>query len=165
MSESHERRGFLTQLVMRIYHLVLFLVCLFTKSKGEKERVRVCFFFFFFFFFFGGGAVVIEIVIVIAIFLELNDHLMRPQTYLCFTIFLCVCLCPRLCIDPKGRLVFENPCIFSCFTTVLCIFVCPQDCVYALRESWSWLDTLTRCMRTHVENTAGYHQVGQGQSC
>ncbi|GFN99913.1 microtubule-actin cross-linking factor 1 [Plakobranchus ocellatus] len=33
-----------------------------------------------------------------------------------------------------------------------------KDCVSALQRSWSWLQTLTQCMKTHVENTAGYHQ-------
>ncbi|CAL1534640.1 unnamed protein product [Lymnaea stagnalis] len=33
-----------------------------------------------------------------------------------------------------------------------------KECVYTMRESWSWLQTLTTCVGIHTENAATYHQ-------
>ncbi|WAR10224.1 DYST-like protein, partial [Mya arenaria] len=33
-----------------------------------------------------------------------------------------------------------------------------KDCVYTLRRSWGWLGTVARCMETHLQNAADYHQ-------
>ncbi|XP_052813001.1 microtubule-actin cross-linking factor 1, isoforms 1/2/3/4/5-like isoform X2 [Mya arenaria] len=33
-----------------------------------------------------------------------------------------------------------------------------RDCVYTLRRSWGWLGTVARCMETHLQNAADYHQ-------
>ncbi|XP_013405313.1 microtubule-actin cross-linking factor 1, isoforms 1/2/3/5 [Lingula anatina] len=33
-----------------------------------------------------------------------------------------------------------------------------QDCIFAVRNNWAWIQTVAKCMDTHLANAAAYHQ-------